>query len=113
MRGQVDSDQDHIIDRLVEVVEEFRKFDPEMPAQTMLTFLVIARSPGVRIRDLEAKLGLGSSTVSRNVYALSEARGPDLVEAVADPSDRRAKMVRLTKRGCRVLASLRSILGSG
>lgn len=90
--------------KLIQLMETLRAIDPEMPAQTVLTFLYIAQEPNISMRDLQAKLGLASSSTSRNVAALSKhhklgKEGADVVEAYEDPVDRRYKRVRLTGKG--------------
>jgi DNA-binding MarR family transcriptional regulator len=90
--------------RLIQLMEMLRAIDPEMPAQTVLTFLIIADEPDISMRDLQNRLGLASSSTSRNVAALSKHHrlgkdGADVVEAYEDPADRRYKRVRLTGKG--------------
>jgi len=58
------------------LVDAFMSFGGERPMhlQTLSVFLTIARNPGILQCDLEARLPIASSSVSRNVAALS-ARG--------------------------------------
>lgn len=97
--------------RILRVIEEFRKLDAEMQAQTMLIFVKVASSPGITMRDLEKWTDLASSSISRNVAALSKHHrmnkpGHDLVVARESPEDRRIKQVFLTAKGKAVWSSL-------
>lgn len=97
--------------KLVALIEEFRKLDPEMQAQQIVIFLTIVGHPDITMRDLEDRVGLPSSTISRNVAALSKVHrkgqpGHDLVVAYEDTEDRRFKRVRPTQKGNRVFNTL-------
>lgn len=90
--------------QLIQLMEMLRGLDPEMPAQTALTFLMVCNEPDVTMRDLQVKLGTISASMSRNVSALSKTHragrpGADVVEAYEDSVDRRSKRVRLTPKG--------------
>ena len=74
-----------------------------MPAQTINTFLYVATHDGCFEKDLTDVLGMGQSTVSRNVATLrrstvttSEA---ELVRSTEDPYERRRKILTQTPRG--------------
>ena len=101
--------------RLVGAIEEFRKFDPEMQLQTVLTFIHVAIFPGLTMKELSSRVGVAQSSTSRNVASLSKQKkfdkaGHALVIAEEDPRERRRKLVRLTPRGERVAATLREYL---
>lgn len=103
------------IDRLIEVLEEFRRLDPDMPIQYALSFLTIARNEGISIRELAERLDVAQSSASRNVAALSEWHsfrkpGHDLVTSREDPRERRRKIVTLTARGRELLDRLDALL---
>jgi DNA-binding MarR family transcriptional regulator len=104
-------------DRLVAVLEEFRKHDPTLPLQTCLTFVLVAiatesTGKGILMKELEKRLGLPVSSTVRNVQALSfrtderKEGGLDLVAKIPDPEDPRARYVRLTPKGRRVWVSI-------
>lgn len=102
-------------DRLMRALEVFRELDPDMPIQYALSFLTLARNPGLSIRDLSERLGIAQSSASRNVAALSEWHsfrkpGHDLIQAKEDPRERRRKIVTPTRKGVALLARLESIM---
>lgn len=107
--GEVSTDQ------LMRALEVFRELDPDMPIQYALSFLTLARNPGLSIRDLSERLGIAQSSASRNVAALSEWHsfrkpGHDLIQAKEDPRERRRKIVTPTPKGEALLARLESIM---
>lgn len=87
-------------------VEEFRKIDPELPMQVALILLLVARKPGTNLKELVQASGLGKSSVSRNIAALSKERGKGLLTYSEDLMDRRNKVCKLTPEGERVVRSL-------
>ncbi len=97
---------------MVAAIEEFRKLNPEMQAQTLLTFCAIASKEGeVGMKDIEQMTGMSSSSTSRNIAALGPYHrkgnpGMDLVVAFENPQDRREKLLKLTPKGRRVAESI-------
>lgn len=96
-------------------VEELRKFDPEMPAQTVNLFLLVCMHPGITQKDLAIRLGVSQASISRNTAALSKVHrlntpGHDLVVATEDPVERRRKVVHLTPKGRRVMEAIEKVL---
>jgi len=103
--------------RLLGIIEEFRKLNPNIQAGQMVVFLNIMAKPGITMKELERATGLSATAVSRNVMALSEfskadTPGYDLVESYDDIHDRRNKRVRPKASGVRVYNSLIDQLGS-
>jgi DNA-binding MarR family transcriptional regulator len=97
------------------IVEEFRKLSPEIPSQTIATFLYIAVHDPCPMKELVDGLGVAQSTVSRNVAMLDRINrhhepGLDLVRASEDPNERRRKVVRLTPRGRQLRDRINRIL---
>lgn len=84
--------------------------------QTIQTFLIICLQGGeCPMAEIEKQLGMGQSTVSRNVAKLGPGVTPDdpgakLVEAHEDPYYRRRKLVRLTEKGKRLCGELGDIV---
>ena len=102
---------------LVACLELFRQLDPEIQAQTMMTFLLVAvMDPDpISMSDLGDRIGLAQSSVSRNVSALGawsrhKRPGLKLVEAHEDFMDRRKKLVNLTASGRRLKKTLEKLL---
>lgn len=86
------------------VLEQFRLLDPEMPIQQATAFTLVALSEGLTLKEVTARLGMATSSASRNIAALSKWHrlnrpGLDLVEAREDLADRRSKKVTLTPKG--------------
>lgn len=103
--------------RLLSFIEEFGKLDAEMQIQQIAVFLHVMGKPDLTLRELEQATGLSSSSVSRNVSALSKVHrkgtpGHDLLTTYEDPMDRRIKHVKPTPRGIKVYNTLINILGS-
>ena len=106
--------------RLSNFIEEFRKVDSEMQAQTMLTLLYVARmektDKPATIKDVGEYLGVTSASASRNVASLAQwsrhqRAGHDLIEANEDPSFRSQKLITLTSKGRRFIKTLEDNYG--
>jgi DNA-binding MarR family transcriptional regulator len=100
---------------VIRVLEEFRRFDPDMPIQYALSFLTIAEHEGLSMGELAQRLDIAQSSASRNIAALSRwhsfgKAGHDLVEAMEDPRERRRKIVSLTSAGNRLVAAIRALV---
>jgi DNA-binding MarR family transcriptional regulator len=83
----------------------------DIPLQQVLTFAHVADRQELPMADLIDLTGVGQSSVSRNVAALSSTRGVrepgyGLVEAYEDPAYRRRKLVKLTARGRALVAEI-------
>ena len=107
------------LQKLIRAVEEFRKFDPEMPVQTVLSFLYTAsladKPDGVSIKDIGVALGVSSAAASRNISKLTEfgvksQGGHGLLTTEEDPMFRVRKRIALTQKGKRVLNTLMEIV---
>lgn len=103
---------------MVAAIEEFRKLNPEMQAQTLLTFCAVASREGeVAMKDIERMTGMSGASTSRNIAALGPYHrkgqpGMDLVVAFENPMDRREKLLKLTPKGRRVAESIVRYQGS-
>lgn len=103
------------IDKLLMLLEELRKLDPEMQLQMAATLVLVAKKEGITMKEMSDRLGISQASCSRNVAALSRwhrlnRAGHDLVIATEDPAERRRKVVFLTPKGKRVMNSLLSLL---
>jgi DNA-binding MarR family transcriptional regulator len=95
--SKVMSKDEVLVSRLIETLEQFRSLDPEMPVQTMLTLLQVARKEGQSMTELSKVMEMPISSMSRNLTTLSKINrqkqpGLDLVAYESDPMvDSRAK----------------------
>lgn len=101
--------------QLFKAIEEFRRFDAEIPTQTVNTFLYVATHEGCTMKDVADALGVAQSTMSRNVATLDRINrhhqpGLDLVRAVEDPAERRRKIISLTPKGRQLTARLNELV---
>ena len=108
-----------VLKRLENVLEEFRKLDPEMPMQTALSLLFVYRQQGngteVSIKDIAEAIGMSAAAASRNVSRLckvgvKQQQGHGLVETFEDPLFRVRKCVRITPKGRRVIQTIEELL---
>lgn len=103
------------IRRFSAAMEEFRKLNPEIQAQTVLTFLLVAEQGEIPMSEIQVALNIGRSSGSRNVAYLSDIEykpskhGYGLLSTYENPFNRKQKIVRLTQKGewfARAIASL-------
>ena len=100
--------------KLLNAIEEFRKFDADIQSQTIAVFLYVglhAKSEGVPMTVIAEKLAMAQSSVSRNVSLLSkyswrQKEGLNFLVAEEDPFERRRKLVKLTNRGKRLYETI-------
>lgn len=92
------------------VLETLRKIDSEFPLQYSICLAQISMEEGMSLTELSQKMGLGLSTVSRIVGALSKYRQNGnpygLIELKISPEERRKKAIYLTSKGRDVLAQI-------
>ncbi len=103
------------IHRALQVIEEFRKIDPEMPIQQAAAFVFIVLHEGCTMKAVADALGMSQGSSSRNVAALSDWHrlkrpGAGLVKSEADPYEMRRKAITLTPKGTRVVTALSNIM---
>ncbi|MER8482498.1 helix-turn-helix domain-containing protein [Mesorhizobium sp. M1322] len=73
--------------KLLALIDEFSKLDPEMQIQQIAVFLHIMEKQDLTMGEVEQLTGLSSSSVSRNVAALSKVHrkglpGHDLIYCI-------------------------------
>lgn len=106
---------DDSVVRLVDILQEFRKLDYEMPAQVILCFVFVASHNPCHSEVLCHELGLTRAAVSRNTDWLSEKHrlrkpGLGLIKKEVDESNRRRMILSLTTKGKLMLKSIRDKL---
>ena len=106
---------DDSVVRLVDILQEFRKLDYEMPAQVILCFVFVASHNPCHSEVLCHELGLTRAAVSRNTDWLSEKHrlrkpGLGLIKKEVDESNRRRMILSLTPKGKLMLKSIREQL---
>ena len=105
------------LNKILRVLEELRKIDPEMQLQMAATLILVANKQGITMKELSKTLGISQASCSRNVAALSKWHrlnkpGHDLVYASEDPAERRRKIVFLTSKGEQVAETLCSLISA-
>lgn len=93
------------------VLDVFLKVDQGMSLSNVRLFLEVARKPGISLTDLSEQVGLALSTTSISVgilgrYGRGGRAGLELMATVENPTNRRAKVVELTAKGEKLLASM-------
>lgn len=106
-----------LLRRTLRVMEEFKKLDPEMPLQQMITFveIALASEDGISVSDLATKVGNSQSSASRHVAVLGDfGRGKtpalQVVKASVNPMDRRVQIVKLSHKGKMVIDHLLEVV---
>jgi DNA-binding MarR family transcriptional regulator len=91
--------------KLLQVMEQFRELDPEMPIQRVCYFLWVALHPDCLQADVGTALGISESSRSRNKDILSDfghgkTKPLGFVKVTEDPSTRKTtNMLSLTEKG--------------
>ncbi|MCD6005080.1 MarR family winged helix-turn-helix transcriptional regulator [Halomonas sp. IOP_6] len=101
--------------RVWDIVEEFRKLESDLPVKVAYLFAYIAANPGISISELQKQTNIEQSTCSRSVAVLSEWQtaekpGLGLVWTEEDPEERRRKLAYLTEKGEKLAATLANML---
>lgn len=91
------------IQKILLLLREFQKMDPEFPLQYAICLLQIARGEGLSLTELAQRSSMALSTVSRIVGALSQFRQIgqpyELVRVEICAGERRKKELYLTDKG--------------
>lgn len=101
--------------KLIKIIDELRKLDPELPSQTIVVLLEVMISQRVTQKDLLDAVKMNSASLSRNVAALSGVKsfgksGAGVVKSFEDPQDRRCKIVELNHKGEALRAKILHLL---
>ncbi len=109
------------------LIDEFRKENPRMELQTVVTFLTVATLLNERqdrptyVGELSEVIGITKTAASRNVRyltihgslnspALREKEGLNWLELNEDPRHRSRKIITLTSKGRKALTSLKFLM---
>jgi DNA-binding MarR family transcriptional regulator len=103
------------VDRLLRVLSAFRTLDPDIPSQTISTFLVALDHEGETIGEIRDRLGMTTASASRNIAYLTDWHrlkrpGLNLLVADVDPMNRRTRRVFLTVKGRQLAKVIRDIM---
>lgn len=91
--------------KLLQVMEEFRKLDPEMPIQRVCYFLWVALHPDCLQADVGEAISISESARSRNKDILSDfpqgkTKPLELIKVTEDSSTRKkTNVLSLTEKG--------------
>jgi DNA-binding MarR family transcriptional regulator len=109
------SDDADWLDGLIESLEAFRTFNKDVTVNQALTFLYVARKPGITQTETLKKLGLATGGSSRIVSSLSQYGGRNsktpgwrLLQLEENPNDRRFKNMMLTDEGIKFMERIRA-----
>jgi len=99
--------------KLLQMFEQLRELDHEMPAQLLSCFLYVASHNPCHKVALEEALELSVASGSRNIDRLCEVNrlkkpGLGLVQKEEDPSNRRRLIISLTLKGKELIKDLKT-----
>ena len=100
---------------MVDLMQLFREWDREVPAQVVVTFLYIAAHDGCHKQVLEDDLGFSTASSSRNIAWLSDEHrlgkpGLGLIERFRDSNNLRRIRCRLTSKGRAAATQIKNII---
>lgn len=107
-------------ERMIQIINEFRKLDPELQAQAMMIYLKIVKhselNEEISMKDIQHWSGLANSSISRNIALLGDVNrhgepGLLLVKSYPDPLDRRRSLCKLTAKGKAVWQTISNLVG--
>lgn len=114
-QGEVHIDRTFSLDQLIQSIDIIRNaLHADMPVQTILVFLHVARWPGITMKELAQRLNMAQATMSRNVALLGRyyrqgSGGHDVIEATEDPLARHRKNCYLTPKGQLLINQLKQL----
>lgn len=105
------------LDRLLNILSQFRAIDPEFPLQYAICLAEIAKDQGLSLTTLAERTGLALSTVSRIVGALSDYRPNGapygLIRMEIAKQERRRRELHVTDAGAALLRAACEPLAEG
>lgn len=101
----------HLLDKCLSLLGEV---DNELQIQTLRVFLFVAHRGSCTQKDVELALNYSNSSASRNVSYWTERRfdkreGKGFIVRLEDPTDRRYKVLTLTKKGKEFFERIREL----
>lgn len=99
---------------ILQLMEEFRKINPEIQMQAAAAFVTAAMYPEATLQEIADRLGVSGSSVTRNLRTFAPGKvrvsgkvrdGHGLLTVHEDPMDRRKRFTKLTPAGRRVIQS--------
>ena len=102
--SELDPKEERHIRRLLAVIDEFRKLDPDMQLPMVASFLLVVLKDGISRTEVMERLGVAGSTATRNLMGLMEKGrlgrpGHGLVSQRVNPDERRWRMHSLAPKG--------------
>ncbi|MDB5381903.1 MAG: putative transcriptional regulator, MarR family [Rhodospirillales bacterium] len=93
------------------ILDEFRKLDPELPAQQAVALIVISERAGMTQQKVAAQLGVSKSSANRIFNKLADEGtdgkvGLGLIKILPGDADARERQAYLTPTGVEFLANL-------
>lgn len=103
-----------LLSRCIYALDHFRALANDLPLQAACIIILVAKQPGITVRELMARSKLSQSSCSRNIALLSETNrhgrpGLNVIEARPDPTDSRRYTLYLTPKGEEFAALLKDI----
>jgi DNA-binding MarR family transcriptional regulator len=102
------------IQKLIRILRELQKINPEFPIQYALCFSEIYQNPGLSVTELATKVQIPISTVSRIISALSGAAPHrsvyNLVNVTISSKERRKKVLNLSDEGLELIDNLKKVI---
>lgn len=99
---------------LMNLFQQIERIDSEFPLNYSICLVHIAMNEGMSLTQLSEKTGLGLSTISRIVGALSDFRpngqAYGLIDLKISPKERRRKELSLTPKGWVLMRGLGTVL---
>lgn len=110
----MDAQERKRIGSLIEILELFKERNSTIPLQQVITFLHVARTPGIGVTDVARASQTHIASTSRHVQALKGQRGatPPLVVS-AYGKDERTKPLLLTEDGRHLLIAVLAVSDVG
>lgn len=101
---------------LFNALEEFRKLNPNMSVQQIMTLILVAINEGKSLKELAAVIKIKIPTLSRILIDLGFRNrrmepGHNLVECRQDPMELRKNQYTLSRRGIYLIESVLKKLG--